>query len=92
MMRSRFKVELDGDDVVVLIDQDRGRSITNDAEMVVREIAEVLDLTARRIVYRDTMGKWDGIAVEGGRFAHFVMLQLDSREDAVYQARNRGRW
>lgn len=93
MTRARFHIELDGDDVVVLIDRNEGdRSVTNDAEAVVRQIREVLDLTARRIVYRDTEGKWDGIAVANGEFHHFVPLRADDRETAVYLARNRGKW
>jgi hypothetical protein len=91
--RAAYTAELDGDDVIVIIDHDDGsRSVTNDAENVVADIAARFDLRARRIVYRDSEGRWDGLVVECGRFAGFIMLGTDNREKAVSLARNRAIW
>lgn len=80
--------------VIVLIDLDRGgRSITNDAEAVICHLRRLFDLTTHRVIYRDTMGLWDGLAVDQtGRFSGFVMLQMPSREAAIAAAVSRETW
>lgn len=92
MEHSNYTAELDGDDVIVVTDLCRGRSVTNDAEAVVAGLAGQFDMRARRVVYCDTAGRWDGMAVTCGRFTGFVMLGAASREEAVARARNRPLW
>ena len=58
------------DIVFIRDDDDGGMSITNAAEVVVRQVyAEYGD---RRIVYRDSMGRWDELVHERGRFRGFA--------------------
>lgn len=76
-------------DVLVVVDLDRDgwRSVTNDAEGVVADLAELRpDLLARLplIPYRDSMGRWDALRVgPGSAFAGFVPIGAASEAEAV---------
>lgn len=86
-----FSFELD-QDVIVVIDHDGGRSVTNAAEHVVRMVATLHDVNQHRIVYQDTDGRWDGLGTEDGVFSHFVILGARTREEAVEMARTQRVW
>lgn len=62
-------------------------SVTNAAEDVVREVVD--DLGDYPIVYRDSMGLWDGLLHERGRFTGFDHLGATTRADAERMARAR---
>lgn len=51
-----------GKPYIIIVDLDRGMSVTNDIENVVAEIAakESLDPNKCGIVYRDSTRRWDG--------------------------------
>jgi hypothetical protein len=52
-----------------------GRSVTNDAELVIRDLVEFgIDLDRRQVIYRDSDGQWSGIATRGGLFVGFTPL------------------
>lgn len=74
MTRADYEVVEVLADMVFLVDLDMGnRSVTNDVEAVV---AEVLALhPGRRIVYRDSMGRWDELCHDGGAFTRFAPWQ-----------------
>jgi hypothetical protein len=91
-MRASYKCELEGDDLLLITDLDQGRSVTNDAENVIADLARTYDLTARRVIYRDTMGVWDGLAVNRGKFTGFVAIDARTRDDAVQRARAMTKW
>jgi hypothetical protein len=58
--------------VIAVIDHDEGKSVTNDAENVIADLAACFDLSKHRVIYRDTRGIWDEILVDrSGRFAGF---------------------
>lgn len=73
--------------VVVDLDRDGWRSVTNDAEGVTSDLAELRpDLLARvpLIPYRDSMGRFDALSVSReGAFAGFVLIGAASEEEAV---------
>ena len=75
--------------VLVVVDLDRNgwRSVTNDAEGVVSDLAELRpDLLARvpLVPYRDSMGRWDALrASREGTFAGFVLIGAASEEEAI---------
>lgn len=73
--------------VVVDLDCDGWRSVTNDAAGVVADLAELrLDLLARvpLVPYRDSMGRWDALCVScKGTFASFTPIGAASEEEAV---------
>jgi hypothetical protein len=58
------------DDIVFIIDNDDGLTITNDARHVALQIWKRYG--DRRIVYRDTMGNWDEMVHVKGVFLHFA--------------------
>lgn len=73
--------------IVRVCDMDDGcRSVTNDAEHVVRNILAHLRQVAELrlpIVYEDTDGRWDQLAHDGVQFTGFVSLGASTEEDAV---------
>ena len=62
--------------VIALIDHDNGKSLTNDAENVIDDLArQGFDLSQYRVIYKDTCGVWDQMMVDRtGHFAGFSTL------------------
>jgi hypothetical protein len=61
--------------VIAIIDYDQGRSVTNDADNVIADLAADFDLSRYRVIYRDTRGIWDELLVDRtGRFAGFSSI------------------
>jgi hypothetical protein len=61
--------------VIAIIDHDDGKSVTNDAENVIRDLEANFDLSKYRVIYRDTRGIWDEMLVDRtGRFAGFSSI------------------
>lgn len=63
--------------IVFLIDLDfGGRSVTNDAEAVFAAVQETYP--GKRVVYRDSTGRWDELVMEKGciGFVSFPYTQL----------------
>jgi hypothetical protein len=61
--------------VIAIIDHDAGRSVTNDADNVIADLAADFDISRYHVIYRDTRGIWDQILVDRtGRFAGFSAL------------------
>ena len=75
-MRAHFTVEADVPDKVLLIsdNNDGAMSITNDAEAVVAYLTkQQLIKPGKRLVYRDTDGRWDELVHNGcGKFMGFA--------------------
>jgi hypothetical protein len=75
--RASYDTDSSRADCVLVIDRDDGHlSVTNDAEKVVAEILEQFGV-GRRIIYRDTMGRWDELKHDGKRFTGFAVLSLE---------------
>lgn len=88
--RASFNFEII-DGVVVVYDYDIGCSVTNDAENVVAELARRLPhLNTHPVIYRDTDGVFDGLAVgENNRFVGFYAIQKTNLADAVQSAKEK---
>lgn len=58
---------------IIVVDRDEGRSVTNDAENVVRQLGDSIEggVGRRKIYYRDTDGRFDELVAEGDRFVRF---------------------
>ena len=57
------------DEAIFIIDNDIGKSVTNDAEGIV---ARLVGLHGNKpIFYRDTMGQWDELVHNNGVFTGF---------------------
>lgn len=66
------------DEAVFIVDENVGRSVTNDAENVV---ADVLKLhPGRRIFYRDSEGQWDELKHDGRQFVGFAHPNAEDRQ------------
>jgi len=55
--------------MVWIVDLNRGSSVTNDAERVVAELND--RFPGFRIIYRDSMGNWDELKHDNGKFTGF---------------------
>jgi hypothetical protein len=78
---SRFRADYTHrieDGILILEDLNLGSiSLTNFMEEALTEIAisEELDLTKMKIIYRDSMGDWDGVQWHGqGEYVQFISL------------------
>jgi lipopolysaccharide biosynthesis regulator YciM len=81
-MRSTYSYEFK-DGVHVIIDQDKGRSVTNDAEMVIRDLRRSnIDLTLP-VIYRDSMGQYDRMLVRNDKFVDFAPLRTRDLKMAI---------
>ena len=71
MTRASFKIAIESDTHIVLIDLDDGRSLANDIVSVVARLKNHLQggIGGRRIYYRDTSGRFHEITLSGGYFA-----------------------
>ena len=62
--------------VIAIIDHDGPRSVTNDADNVIADLAaQGFDLSRYLVIYKDTRGIWDQLLVDRtGRFAGFSSI------------------
>jgi hypothetical protein len=62
-------------DVIAISDHNGGKSVTNDAENVIADLAPDFDLSRYRVIYKDTRGIWDQMLVDRtGHFAGFSSI------------------
>lgn len=67
---------------IVIVDLDTGPSVTNEAERVIDDLLhEHGYLPERRYFYRDTMGVFDELVLESGRFSRFAACTLSMRSE-----------
>jgi hypothetical protein len=69
--------------VIAVVDHDHGRSVTNDAEAVIAQLAEKFDLSKFHVIYRDTRGVWDELLVQHGQFVGFRSINERELEAAL---------
>lgn len=75
MHMAQYTILLENDLMVILADDlvENLPSLTNSAEAVIHDLASrVGDLRARRVFYRDSVGRFDEIRHTRGRFADFA--------------------
>ena len=71
-----------GPDVIRIVDLDLGsNSVTNDAEKVLRKIEQWNpgSIARCRIMYRDSIGIWDGLEWDGEEVRFFAIRESDER-------------
>ena len=73
-MHNQYIIDRVENGTVFLIDSDIGKSITNNAENVVREIHKFYP--NHKIIYRDTDGHWDELLHHNGVFIDFNIFSL----------------
>jgi len=64
-------LEIEEDYIYIKDDGGDSRSITNDAEWVISELADSFDISKRRIFYMDSFGIIDELVHENGIFKEF---------------------
>ncbi len=75
---------------VLVVDQDQGMSVTNDAEHVIADLSRARVLAGRRVLYRDTDKHWDEMLVAAdGAFAGFALIGAMSPGEAIAKAEGR---
>lgn len=85
MPRSLYTV-LIVEGVIVIYDECDGNqmSVTNNAEGVIHQINEDFGTKGRRVIYRDTEGRWDELKVNAeGEFAGFGALDTTDLQKAL---------
>lgn len=67
LFRADYTYTVEGS-VIAIIDLDQGsKSLTNDMEHVLDDIrAQIGDLSGYSVIYRDSMGRWDGVRLKRG--------------------------
>lgn len=71
------------DNFICILDHDRGRSVTNDAENVIADlVAAGFDVDAYHVIYCDTGGTWDWLCTAGGKFTKFKPLHARTKDEA----------
>jgi hypothetical protein len=84
--RSRYTIE-SRPGLLCLIDQDDGRSVTNDAALVIADLVQKgYDLSSTRVLYRDTQGVWDELLTRDGSFAGFRSINATTIDAAIDRA------
>lgn len=82
--RARFSYRLTNQVVLVEDWNDGAMSVTNDAERVVGYLNEIGALTnERRVIYRDSEGRWDELKHERGEFIGFGYIGARTADDAI---------
>lgn len=76
--------------VIAIIDLDQGSksrsagAVTNDMENVLDEIsAELGGLAGYSVIYRDSMGRWDGVRLERGVAAFYSLNETNPERAAA---------
>lgn len=81
---ARYRYGVQGNYVIVLdVGGGQHASVTADAEGVLSDLAGVLNLSERRILLRDTSGRWNQLLHDGGRFLGFVPIGVMTAADAI---------
>jgi hypothetical protein len=84
-------LSLEEGNFIVITDLDKGnKSVTNDIDYVIRQLYQQADLRQRiehsKILYRDSMKKYDGIKIKDGRFFSFYSIQEKELKEAIKKA------
>ena len=72
---AKFEIVAVNDLHIFLVDLDQGRSVTNDAPRVIKELQQRVSggIGRRSVYYRDSMGRFDELLVnEEGGFSGFA--------------------
>lgn len=92
MRRATYFTESIGPFIVAVIDLNEGLSVTNDIENVIEDLKAFHDFSHTRLIYCDSEGRWDGVAIVDGKFARFVPLGHKDKQQAVQAALNSSNW
>jgi hypothetical protein len=88
MRKSDYAIYQPYNDIVVIEDLNLGnRSVTNDIENILIELDKrIPTLHDMKIIYRDSMGIYDGIKIKDGNFHSFYSIQEKDLDKAINKA------
>ncbi len=92
MRRATYFTESIGPFIVAVTDMNEDLSVTNDIENVIEDLKVFHDFDCKRLIYCDSEGRWDGVAIVDGKFARFVPLGHRDKQQAVDAALNSFDW
>lgn len=70
--------------VIAIVDLNQGKSVTNDAENVIKDLDATFDLSNYRVIYKDSRNIWDELLVDSTRtFAGFRSLNETELSSAL---------
>ena len=75
--------------VLVIIDLNRGISVTNNIKYILLEIKDELGTLPDKIIYRDSRGEFDGIEHKDGQFKRFFPVRESDLQNAIEKV---GKW
>jgi hypothetical protein len=87
--KAQYYYEIVGDVIVIYDESQGGRTVTNDIERVLAEIAKDLKANGKllkdfKVIYKDTQKVFDGVALtKDGRFDHFYSINEYLLKDAL---------
>lgn len=83
MFRANYTYSVE-DNIIAIIDLDLGnKSVTNDIDNVIDDIrTELGGLSGYCVIYRDSMGRWDGVRLVNGTI-YFYVLGEANKESAM---------
>ena len=81
-MKSSFTIICETDTFILIRDNDDPEyaSVTNAAEFTVETLAQSFDLTNRRVLYLDTMQRFDELCHDDGKFTGFKALSQSQQQ------------
>lgn len=81
--RADYTIEVNDGLFVGIVDHDNGKSVTNDAAEIIQDLVNSgMNVDARIIVYRDTMGIWDRIVTKNGKCVGIESVNTKTFEEA----------
>jgi hypothetical protein len=83
-IRADYTYTVEGS-VIAIIDLDQGsKSVTNDIENVLDDIRiEIGDLAGYAVIYRDSMGHWNGVRLVGSYVEFYALNETDGERAAA---------
>ncbi|RZK44394.1 MAG: hypothetical protein EOO61_03945 [Hymenobacter sp.] len=82
--RADYMYTIEGS-VIAIVDIDQGgKSVTNDIEDVLDDIrGKIGDLAGYAVIYRDSMGRWDGVRLVGSSVEFYSLNEIDGERAAA---------
>lgn len=83
-MRTKYDIIYEDQHVIALVQTDPTvMSITNDAEAVIADLLDRGKLHQRRVIYKDTEGRWDELVHWFGEFKNYKFLNAKRLGEAL---------
>lgn len=72
-------------EIVWIIDENGGKSVTNDMHLVLQDISKAMNLNGKQIIYRDSQGVWDQVLISEKGVISFKSINERDMAAAVHK-------